>query len=106
MSNAEIYQQVKSEGQAELTGRLIPDDPDFDYPEWEEAGTLDGVPVAVFYRTTPEDEEMVEENGGDWGGIDWIDRIDRIEVDMYRCDQAEIKDAEIEAVIKQYGLDK
>ena len=89
---------------AELTNRLIDSDPDFDFPEWEEKAILDGVPISIFYRTTPEDEEMCEENGGDWGAVDWFERIDRIEFDLYKCDQNEITGKQILAVAKKFGL--
>ena len=61
---------------AEMTNRLIPGDENYEYPEWVEYGTLpDGREVALYYRTSPEDSAMVEENGGDWGAIDWPSSI-------------------------------
>lgn len=106
MKNQEIYSAFVSNGNAELTNRLIPGDENFEYPEWAEYGTLDGVPVVVYYRTTPDDQEMVEENGGDWGVVDWEERIDRITLNLTQCDRDEIADEKMEAVCAKYGIER
>ena len=62
---------------AEYTGRLIPGDENFDFPEWSEDAKLNGVPVRVFYRTTPADEKLAE--AIDWDAIDWGKRLTKIE---------------------------
>jgi hypothetical protein len=41
------------------------------------------VPVKVAYRTTPEDQALVDETG-DWGDINWSMRLESVIVD---CDQ-------------------
>ena len=104
MKLIEIYSTFVSDGNAEYTNRLIPGDEDFEYPEWIETGTLDGVPVAIYYRTTPEDQDAVEEYGGDWGSIDWLDRIDRISVDLAGCDREEISDEKMKEVCLKYDI--
>ncbi len=61
--------------QAEMTNRLA-DDGD-DSTEWYGYGTLAGLKARAVYYTTPEDAQAVEDNGGDWGAINWdIDHID------------------------------
>lgn len=104
MKTDEILSKMKSDGGAELTNRLIDTDPNFERPEWMESGTLDGVPVAVYYRTTPEDQAEVVENGGDWGAVDWSSRVDRIEVDLVQCDRDDTPGEAIAAVRGRYGI--
>lgn len=93
-----------SGGNAELTNRLISDDPNFENPEWTEYGTIDNVPVVVFYRTTPEDQDEVDENGGDWGAVDWLARITSIEIDLTGCDRQDVATQNINRVCKKYGV--
>lgn len=104
MKNQEIYSAFVSDGNAEYTNRLIPGDENFEYPEWAEYGTIDEVPVVIFYRTTPRDQEKVDENGGDWGSIDWLERIDRISLDLTGCDREEISDKKMRSVCSKYGI--
>lgn len=85
------------ENQAEYTNRLIDSDPNFQYPEWQESGTINGVPVNIFYRTTPEDAEIANES--DWGNIDWESRVDRIEINVDECDIRDISDEDIKSVM-------
>jgi len=106
METKKILAKFCSDGNADYTNRLIPGDDNFDYPEWAEYGTLDGVPVVIYYRTTPEDQDEVEENGGDWGLVDWEERIDRITVDLTGCDRAETPGEEIDLVCSKYKIDK
>jgi len=89
---------------AELTNRCIPGDDNFANPEWSERSILDGVPVVIYYRTTPEDQVQVEAVGGDWGVVDWPERLDRIEIDQHECDRTEIEDVKIEAVKIKFEL--
>lgn len=98
-----VIRNMKVTRQAEYTNRLIPGDEDYEHPEWSEYAVLDGVPIIVYYRTTPEDQKMVEENGGDFGAIDWEDRIDRIVIDLDKCDRQDISDEAMSAVVKKYG---
>ena len=104
MKALSIPKNYKMTDQAELTNRLIADDPDFDNPEWQEFGTIDDVPIIIYYRTTPEDEEMVNENGGDWGSVDWDERIDRITLDLANCDRAGISTEKLKEVCKKYNV--
>jgi len=103
LKNAKIENVIPDGNGADLTNRLIDTDPNFEYPEWVEYGTIDGIPVAVYYRTTPKDQELVTENGGDWGAIDWDERVDRIEVDLYECDKLDIAESAIDALVKKYN---
>ena len=100
-----IFSDFKSDGNAELTNRLIVNDPDFDYPEWIERGTIDGVPIAIYYRTTPEDQKKAEELE-DWGSIDWEDRITRVVNSAVECDREGISDEAIQAVKEKYQFEK
>jgi hypothetical protein len=86
MTNHEFTEIFQGNSDCEMTSRLIPGDENFDYPEWSETGTLSttGKKVVLYYRTTPEDKKMVEENGGDWGDVDWVARMDRVE----ECDES------------------
>ncbi|MEM4203004.1 MAG: hypothetical protein QXS54_02935 [Candidatus Methanomethylicaceae archaeon] len=65
--------------------------------EWVENGTLDGVPVRIYYLLSEEDSDM------EWGLIDFSSSVDRIEVDVYRCDLEHVPDSLIEAVLAKYG---
>ena len=104
MINLNNYDEIKSEGNAELTNRLIPGDEDFSYPEWVEYGTLRGIPVVCYYRTTPGDQEIAD-NIGCWGGIDWKSRLDRIEIDICEADRLGITDGQISAALRMPWID-
>ena len=91
---------------AEPTNTVISDDPNFENPEWREDGKIDGVPVSVYFRTTPEDQAMVTASGDDWGTVTWGDRITRIEVDLVQCDRDEIASDKIRAVVEKYESGK
>ncbi len=80
LTAAKVFKIMESSGNAELTGRLIPGDDDFEYPEWAEDGKIGDVEVRLYYRTTPEDLIRVEDHSGDWGEVDWADRVDRFEI--------------------------
>jgi hypothetical protein len=80
---AELFGMLENGSGAEFTNRLIPGDENFEYPEWSEDAEIDGVPVKVAYRTTPEDQALVDETG-DWGDINWSMRLESVIVD---CDQ-------------------
>jgi len=75
---------------AEPTNRLIPGDENFEYPEWSETAKLDGNPIRIYYRTTPEDAARIAETN-DGGSIDWKSRITKIvEVLEDGCDGAAV----------------
>lgn len=78
MTKERFFEEYDVTTQAEMTSRLIPGDENFEYPEWVEYATFEGDDYAVYYRTTPEDQKMVDECGGDWGTVDWVDRVDRV----------------------------
>ena len=101
LSKATLADVTVDKDGAEETGRCLTDNDD-DRSEWREDGTIDGVPVSIYYMTTPEDVDEAGEDG-DWGRIDWADRIDRIEIDLYQCDRSETTDAAIEALIARLG---
>jgi hypothetical protein len=68
----------ESTDEAKLTGRLIDNDPNFDYPEWSEEGIYDDKCAVLFYRTTPYDQKIADETG-DWSSVEWSARITHIE---------------------------
>lgn len=47
--------------------------------EWEGRGTIAGLPCRAYYMTTEGDSRYAEE-AGDWGGIDWAVRLQRVEI--------------------------
>ena len=100
LSKATLADVTVGKDGAEETSRCLPDNDD--RSEWREDGMIDGVPVSIYYMTTPEDADQVGEDG-DWSMIDWANRIDRIEIDLNQCDRMETTDAVIEALIARLG---
>lgn len=47
--------------------------------EWEGRGTIAGLPCKAYYMTTEGDSKYAEETE-DWGGIDWLVRLHRVEI--------------------------
>jgi len=70
---------------------------------WEAPGWVDDVPVTAIYVTTKEDRLDVEEAGGDWGIVDWPNRLYSVQIDIVRCDQDDVQDEQIDAVIARLG---
>ena len=70
---------------------------------WEASGWVDDVPVTAIYVTTKEDRLDVEEAGGDWGIVDWPNRLYSVQIDIVRCDQDDVQDEQIDAVIARLG---
>ena len=103
LKKATIDNVIHDNDGADLTNRLIDTDPNFEYPEWVSRGTIDNVPVAVYYRTTPEDQALVNENGGAYDEIDWDKRVDHIEVDLDECDKLDITESAIADLVKKYN---
>ena len=64
--------------QAAYTNRVLPDGDN--RTEWVGHGTIAGLAARATYYTTPEDAQMVEDNGGDWGAIDWDAALEKIEI--------------------------
>lgn len=62
--------------QAEVNN-LVRDD---DLTSWWGYGTLAGLRARATYLTTPGDERQVEEVGGDWGSIDWMERLHHVDI--------------------------
>lgn len=100
LSKATIADVTVGKDGAEQTSRCLPNNDD--RSEWCEDGVIDGVPVSIYYMTTPEDDETVGEDG-DWSQIDWASRVDRIELDLCTCDRQGITDAAIDAVVARLG---
>ena len=71
-----LYDYEETE-QAQPTDRLLPDNDD--RTEWYGYGTIYGLPARCVYMTTPEDEGHATETG-DYGDIDWWDRVERIDI--------------------------
>lgn len=65
--------------QAEMTSRLLQDH-EYNLVEWYGYGTIAGLRCRATYITGPEDDHIVECNGGDWGGIDWFGRLAQIDI--------------------------
>lgn len=103
LTTAKLSDVVSDNNGAELTNRLIDGDPGYEYPEWQESGRVDGVPVYVYYRTTPADQKLVNESDGDWGLVSWADRVDRIEINLVGCEREGVTDATISAVIARFN---
>jgi len=100
LSKAAIEDVTVGKGGAEPTSRCLPDNDD--RSEWCEDGTIDGVPVSIYYMTTPEDAETVREDG-DWSLVDFNRRLDRIEINLCACDRQGITLAAIDAVVARLG---
>jgi hypothetical protein len=67
-----------------------------DRTEWRADGLIDGVPVSIYYMTTPEDDEVVGEDG-DWSSsIDWGARVDRVDLNLCECDRRGITEEELD----------
>ena len=65
--------------QAEPTNRLLPDS-QRELTEWYGYGEIAGLNARAVYMTGPEDETAVELAGGDYGVIDWYDRLMHIDI--------------------------
>lgn len=102
MELKEIITQATDFSGAECTNRYRDCDPDFQYPEWAESAKLDGVPITIYYITTPEDES--DDNSFDL--VDWENRVDRITIDLVACDDNDITDDKIDAVCAKYGISR
>ena len=100
LSKAAIEDVTVGKDGAEPTSRCLPDNDD--RSEWCEGGTIDGVPVCIYYMTTPEDAETAGEDG-DWSLVDFNRRLDRIEINLCACDRQGITLAAIEAVVARLG---
>jgi len=100
----DFFSEFRAADQADLTGRLIPGDESYEYPEWAVDGLFRGVPVRVYYRTTPEDKKLVEEYGGDWGEVDWPERAVEVCPLADACDDAGIDIDAFTASVKINGL--
>lgn len=86
----EILQQIEDLSGAEMTNRIIEGDENFNFPEWSETGVYKGVPVVVYYRTTPQDQKNVNEASGDWGYVEWNERIESIMIDTVELDNTNL----------------
>lgn len=54
----------------EPTSRCPPDgDTRMQWVAWHE---IPGYLIGVYYYTDEEDSQRVEDNGGDWGEVDWV----------------------------------
>jgi hypothetical protein len=65
--------------QADMTSRLLPDHMSR-LTEWYGYGTLAGLRARATYYTTDDDSAQVEDNGGDWGEIDWGVRLSHVDI--------------------------
>jgi hypothetical protein len=68
------------------------------YAEMREDGTIDGVPVSMYYMLDEDDQAS-----DDLADVDWAAALDRIEIDLCRCDQMGIDDAAITALVARLG---
>jgi hypothetical protein len=53
----------------EPTNRVLPDGDE--RTEWSASITIGDITLIAYYYTTPADEQLVDNNGGDWGAVDW-----------------------------------
>ena len=95
---AVLRDMVDSDG-AYPTNRVLPDDSSMEYSE---SAVLEGVPIEIFYVLTEEDQKTALETG-DEGQIDWLNRIDKIKVDLYNCDRRGTTSDQIDAVVAKYS---
>ena len=65
--------------QAEMTNRCLEGHQD-GLVEWYGYGEVAGLRARATYLTTEGDEKIVEDNGGDWGGIDWDARLAYVDI--------------------------
>ena len=65
--------------QAEMTSRLMQPHEE-DLTEWYGYGTIAGLAARATYYTTEEDAQMVDDNGGDWGAIDWTQSLAYVQI--------------------------
>ena len=63
--------------QCEPTNRVLPAHMD-GLMEWCGGGSVLGVKARAYYYTDDQDAETVADNGGDWGVIDWDDKLSHI----------------------------
>jgi len=48
--------------------------------EWAATTEIEDGYLTMYYMTNEDDEAEVEDNGGDWGAIDWVNRTVGYEV--------------------------
>lgn len=96
LTKATIEMATDCQG-AEMTNRVTGNN----LVEWRENAKIDGIPVSVYYMTGKDEQDVVDDNGGDWGAIDWESCIDRIEIDICECDRQEISDSAIAALTEK-----
>jgi len=96
LTKATIEMTTECQG-ADMTNRVTGNE----LVEWRENAKIDGVPVSVYYMTGEDEQDVVNNNGGDWGAIDWESCIDRIEIDICECDRQEIADSAIAALAEK-----
>jgi hypothetical protein len=73
----DITDYIETE-QAEATSRCL-EAHEADLAEWVGKGTIAGLPCRAYYMTTKSDSRYADETG-DWGGIDWMARLQRVEI--------------------------
>lgn len=88
--------------QAELSSRYIASDPNFIRPEWTQSTTYKGVPLLEYFRTSPEDQELVDDNGGDWGSADWEAAFIGCAIDVNEVERRGIEQERITEILKEF----
>lgn len=81
------------------TGRCLPMHQS-DMQEWCECGTLDGVPVKIYYMLT--DEDGAQE---DMSNVDWEEVFDRVDLDTCECDRIGINDDTLSVFCAKWGVE-
>ena len=65
--------------QAEMTSRYLEAHQE-GLVEWYGYGDIAGLRARATYFTTEGDNQIVGDNGGDWGGVDWDARLSHIDI--------------------------
>jgi hypothetical protein len=73
----DITDYIETE-QAEATSRCL-EAHEVDLAEWVGKGTIAGLPCRAYYMTTKGDSRYAADTD-DWGGIDWMVRLQRVEI--------------------------
>ncbi len=97
LSKATIHDVTSNGDNAEFTSRCLPAHLD-GMSEMREDGTIDGVPVSIYYML---DEDDCSQD--DMSNVDWEAAVDRIELDLCACDRQDISDEAIDAVVARLG---
>jgi hypothetical protein len=96
LSRATIHDVESNGDNAEFTRRCLPAH-QAGLSEMREDGTIDGVPVRIYYML---DEDDCAKD--DMSRVDWEGAVDRIELDPCACERHDIAETAIDAVVARF----